>query len=63
MQAVLGNHCAQSPASVYVASPGHALGHWKVKCSLCSAQQVWWSLQWVLRQAGAGGLGGLLRFC
>ncbi len=42
--------------------PGHVLGHWKVKCSLCSAQQVWWSLYWVLRQASAGGLGGL-RFC
>ena len=44
MEAVLGNHCAQSPASVWVASPGHALGHCKVKCILCSVQQVWWSL-------------------
>ena len=44
MEPVLGNHCAQSPASVWVASPGHALGHCKVKCTLCSGQQVWWSL-------------------
>ena len=35
MQAVLGNHSAQSPASVSVASPGHAIGHCKVKYSLC----------------------------
>ena len=44
-EAVIGNHCAQSPASVCVASPpGYAVGHWKVKYSLRSAQQVWWSL-------------------
>ena len=49
METVLGNHCAQSPASVWVASPGHALGHCKVKCTLCSGQQVWWSLHWGLR--------------
>ena len=41
-EAALGNHSVQSPASVWVASPGHAMGHWKVKCSLCSVQQVWW---------------------
>ena len=44
MEAVLGNLCAQSPASVWIASPGHALDHWKVKRTLCSGQQVWWSL-------------------
>ena len=49
MEALLGNHSAQRPASVCVASPGHAMGHCKVKCSLCSVQQVWWSLHWVLR--------------
>ena len=46
MQAVLGNHCAQSPASVWVAGPGHALGNRKIKCTLCSGQQVWRSLHW-----------------
>ena len=46
MEAVLSNHCS---ASVWVASPGHALGHCKVKCTLCSGQQVWWSLHWGLR--------------
>ena len=63
MEAVLGNHCAQSPASVLVASPGHALGHCKVKCSLCSGQQVWWSLHWGLRYCCTGGLRGFFRFC
>ena len=31
----------------------------KVKCSLCSVQQVWWSLHWGLRQRWQklGGLG------
>ena len=33
-EAALGNHSAQSPASVWVASPGHAMGHCKVKYSL-----------------------------
>ena len=56
METVLSNHCAQSPASVCLASPGHAMGHCKVKYSLCSAQQVWWSLNWVLRQGWVGGL-------
>ena len=51
MEPVLGNHCAQSPASVWVASPGHALGHCKVKCTLCSGQQVWGSLHWGLCSA------------
>ena len=46
MQAVLGNYCAECPTSVWVASPGHALGHCKVKCTLCSGQQVWRSLHW-----------------
>ena len=38
MQALLGNHCAQSPASVWVNSLGYALGHCKVKM-----QPVQWS--------------------
>ena len=62
MEAVLGNHCVQSPASVWVASPGHSLGHCKVKCTLCSGQQVWWSLHWGLRHCCAGGLRGF-QFC
>ena len=49
-EAPLGSYCAQSPASVCVASPGHSTGRYKVKCSLCSELQVWWSLHWVLRQ-------------
>ena len=40
-EARLGNDSAQSPASVCVASPGHAMGHCKVKRTLCSVQQVW----------------------
>ena len=39
-EAALANHSAQSPASVWVASPGHTMGYCKVKCSLCSAQKV-----------------------
>ena len=35
----------RAPASMCVlASPVHAMGHCKVKCSLCGVQQVWWSL-------------------
>ena len=35
----------------------------KVKCNLCSVQQVWWGrLRWGLRQGWAGGLWGI-RFC
>ena len=49
VEAPFGNHSAQSPASVQMASPGHAMGHCKVKCSMCSMQQVWWYLHWVLR--------------
>jgi len=59
---MLRNHCAQSPAhaSVCVASPGHTMGQCKVKCSLCSEQQVWWwSLLSVLQQGWAGVLWGL----
>ena len=63
MEPVLGNHCAQSPASVWAASPGHALGHCKVKCTLCSGQQVWWSLHWGLRHCCAGCLRGFFQFC
>ena len=38
------------------------MGHCMVKCSLCSVQQVWWSLHWGLRQGWSGSLWGL-RFC
>ena len=60
-EAALGNHSAQSPVSVLVASPGHAvMGHCKVKCSRCIVQQEWWGLHWGLRQGCcAGGLWGL----
>ena len=51
MEPMLSNHCAQSPTSVWVASPGHALGHSNVKCNLCSGQRVWWSLHWGLCSA------------
>ncbi len=61
-EAALSYHSAQSPASAWVASPGHTMGHCKVKFSLCSVQQVWWSLHWVLRPGWAGGLGEM-RFC
>ena len=53
--APLSNHCAQSPASVQVISPGHAMGHCKIKCSLYVLHQIGWSLHWVLRQ-GTGQL-------
>ena len=36
---------AHSPTSVWVATLRHAMGHYKVKCSLFNVQQeVWWSL-------------------
>ena len=44
MEVLLGILSAQSPASVWMASPGHAMGHFKVKYRLFSQQQVWWSL-------------------
>ena len=57
--AALGNHIAQSSvSSVWVASPGHNMKHCKVKCSLCSVQQVWGSLHWVLQQGWAVALWG-----
>ena len=56
---LLGNHSAQSPASVYISSPGCAMVHCKVECCPCSLQQVRWSLNRVLRQCWAGGLWGL----
>ena len=37
-EAALGKHRAQSPASVWLASPEHDMGHCKVKCSLCSVK-------------------------
>ena len=62
-EALLANHSKQNPASVCLASPGHVMRHCKSKRSLCSAQQVWWSLYRVLlRQGSAGGLWGL-QFC
>ena len=38
------------------------MGLCKVKCSLLSMRQVWWSLHCVLWKGWAGGLWGL-RFC
>ena len=63
-EAALGNHStSSSDATVWVARPGHAVGHCKVKCSICCVHQVWWGLHWGLRQGCcAGGLWGL-RFC
>ena len=50
-EAALGNHSKQNPASVWVTNSWHDMGHCQVKCSLCSVQQVWWSLQqWRLLQ-------------
>ena len=62
MELLLGNHSAQSPASRWVASPGYAMGHCKIKCSLCSMQQARWSMHWVLWQGWAGDAWGL-RIC
>ena len=61
-ESLLGYHSAQSPTCVWVASPGHDVGQFKVKCSLCSAQEVCWSLHWLLRPGWAGGFRGLW-FC
>ena len=58
-EAALGNHSAQSPFSVFVASPGHAMGHCKVKCSLCSVKEAWRGLHWGLRPGPVGGSRGL----
>ena len=49
VEALLINQSAQSAASVCVVSPAYDMGNCKVNCSLCSVQQVWWSLHWVLR--------------
>ena len=62
-ESLLGIHSAQSPASVWVASPGHAISHWKVKCSLCCQQQGWWVLHWGLRQGCCAGDSLGMRFC
>ena len=46
VEAPLGNHSANSPASVCVVSPGPAMSHCKVKSMLCSMQKLWGSLRW-----------------
>ena len=58
-ETALGNHSAQSLASVRVASPGLAMGQYKVKCSLCCVQHECWGLHWGLRQGCAGVLWGV----
>ena len=41
VEEVLITNCSeQSADSVCIASPGHAMGSCKVKCSLCSVQKV-----------------------
>ena len=55
-EVVLANHSAQSPASVCVVIPGHAMGHCKVGLSLCSVRLVWQNLAWGLKPGLAGGL-------
>ena len=60
--AVLLNAGALCVLVVLLGCPGHDMGHYKAKCSLCSAQQLWWSLHWALRPGWAGDLWGL-RFC
>ena len=50
MEAVVSDHSAQSPSSVCVASPGHAMGHCKLKKSLCGVQKLWRSLYCMLWQ-------------
>ena len=62
-ESLLVKHSAQSPASVWVASPGHATEHCKVKCSLSSVQQVWWGLHWGRRQGCCAGDSLGVRFC
>ena len=62
-EALLGNHSAQNPAERYVASPGYAMGHWKVhqmQPLQCAAGVVEPAL--ALKQGWASGLWGLL-FC
>ena len=49
VEAPLGNHSTQSPASVQLASHGYTVGHYKGKYTFFSDQKVWWSLNWVLR--------------
>ena len=60
--AALGNYSVQSPASALVASPEHAMGYFKIKCSLCCVQQVRRGLHWGLQKGWAGGWGAL-RLC
>jgi len=62
VEELLGKPSAQSPVSLLVASPGHAMGHCRVKYSICSLQQVWWSLHWVLRPGLAGGFKWMVLF-
>ena len=58
-EVLLANQSASRALPMCVASSEHAMGHSKAKCSLCSVQQVWWSLHWVLKQGWAAGLWGL----
>ena len=61
-EAALGNHSAQSPATVRVAIVEHAMGHCRIKRSICCVQKEWWGLHWGLPQDWAGALWGL-QFC
>ena len=61
MEVLLSNQSAQSPDSVWLASPGHAMANCKVENSLCSLQHEWWKFHWVLQLCcWAGGLWGVL---
>ena len=54
-EALLANHSAHSPANLCVPCPGYVLGHCKVKCRLCSVQQVRLGRGSVLAEGWAGG--------
>ena len=57
MEALLTNHSAERPFTARVARLRHTMGHCKIKGSLCSVQQVWWSLT----LGAAAGLGRKFR--
>ena len=52
---IVVDNSAQSWATVRVACPGNILDHYKLKCSLCSVNWLWWSMHWVLRPGWTGG--------